>query len=336
MDDRMYQVFIDNVLWQGWNSIEIHRSIEQMSGSFALTLAHAYILDVKPHQSCIIQVDGQTIVSGFIDRVDMQYSVQGTFLNVQGRDRTADLIDCAATIDGPYEFVNQTLDQVVKAIVAPFGIEVTVNAPVGETFKRIAIQPGETAYDLIERLCRYRNILPLSNGIGGLSLVEAGQARLKSQLIYGQNILSARITQDYSARYSHVSVKGQSESFDQSSSADITTPSGLAIDRSITRYRPKLIIAENQGNDTDFKGRAAWDIAFAKARSINAQYQVQGWYAGINELWLPNRLVYVNDPQHGIDQDLLIVSVQHQYSETGSLTTLQLTQEDAFLSKDTA
>jgi prophage tail gpP-like protein len=225
---------------------------------------------------------------------------------------------------------------VVKAIVAPFGIEVTVNAPVGETFKRIAIQPGETAYDLIERLCRYRNILPLSNGIGGLSLVEAGQARLKSQLIYGQNILSARITQDYSARYSHVSVKGQSESFDQSSSADITTPSGLAIDRSITRYRPKLIIAENQGNDTDFKGRAAWDIAFAKARSINAQYQVQGWYAGINELWLPNRLVYVNDPQHGIDQDLLIVSVQHQYSETGSLTTLQLTQEDAFLSKDTA
>ena len=67
--------------------------------------------------------------------------------------------------------------EVARELAAPFGIQVRADVDVGEPLLKVALNPGQRAWELIEELCRYRALLPVSDGRGGLVLTRAGRAR---------------------------------------------------------------------------------------------------------------------------------------------------------------
>lgn len=111
--------------------------------------------------------------------------------------------------------------------------------------------------------------------------------------------------------------------------------SGLKVeakDGEITRYRPMVIIAEDNMTGSTGYQRAMWELKRNKAESQREVVTVQGWEKPGGGLWLPNELVRLIAPQLGLDGiQRLIVAVNFTLdNQNGTRTVLTLMHRDAF------
>lgn len=336
MDNPSFSLKLNSSAYIGWTDISISRSMERMSGTFNVGLTgrpdNTYIdQQLIPGTPVEVLINDSAVMVGYVDALKNRYDANRAELSIAGRDKVCDLIDCAATVDGPFEYNGQRLDQILDKILAPYKIPVSYVADTGAAFKRMAIQPGETAFDFIERLCRYRSLLPISDGLGGLIITKPGTEKSKGKLVYGQNILEGSINLDNTERFSLIVVKGQEEGTSDNSAADVAGAEGRATDDLVTRYRPKVITAENPDSSLSLSERAKWEVSKDRAHSVSATYKVQGWTTdGQNDLWKINTIVPVVDPVRGLSRDMLIKDVSFERSNAGTTTTLGLVLPEAF------
>ncbi|HKD77032.1 MAG TPA: hypothetical protein VKB76_16115, partial [Ktedonobacterales bacterium] len=111
----------------------------------------------------------------------------------------------------------------------------------------------------------------------------------------------------------------------------ITQIIGQARDEGITRYRPRVIIAEQQADDANASKRADWEMRRRIAKSREATVTVNGWHQSNGDLWKQNLMVRTTIPWLSLDMDMLISCVDYIYGEEGELCTFTLTLPDAFL-----
>lgn len=335
--DPQYTLIVDGTRWDVWLSISVSRSIERVGGSFSVTLAK------KPEEGFLsaamktglpvqVEIDGNIVLDGYIDDVTHSYDDSTADISVVGRDKTGDLIDCAAIVDGPFEYNNIKLEKMIEKILKPFGIPLTVDVDTGAPFNRLAVQPGETAFAFIDRICRYRAVLAVSNGIGGLVLVKPSNEKSPGKLVYGDNILKGNVALKSTERFSLYVLKGQAEGYDETTGEEVAAGEGRAKDELVTRYRPTVITAESQGYNQTLQERAEWQRNTNRARGNTATYDVVGWYAEAEgkTLWKPNTLVQVVDPARSINREMLIVSMTLARSNAGTFTTLELAIPEAY------
>lgn len=339
MTDLPFSVSLDGTRYYGWKHITITRSLEQMSGSFDIGMTRKKTEDdlyltgqVAPGMPVQIEIYGQTFLDGYINVTAFDYDAQRSDLSVSGRDRIGDLIDGAAAVDRAFEFSGQKLDAALRRVLKPYGIGLTVNTDVGAAFGRMAVQPGESAFEFIRRACRMRGVLPLGDGIGGLILVKPAASKSSGRLVYGENILTGSVTLDESDVHSLYVVKGQTEVYfsDDDSAAATAQPEGRATDALVTRYRPKVLIAEAQGYNMTLKQRAEWEKKQARAAARRVKYTVKGWEAAPGVIWGLNTVVPVTDKRCDLSQEMLIVGLRFSFSALGTRTELELAMPEAY------
>lgn len=336
MADPTFSIKLNGAAYIGWKDISISRSIERMSGTFDVSLTgrpdNTYIDNqLIPGTPVEVLINNSPVMVGYIDALKSSYDANRADLSIAGRDKVSDLIDCAATVDGPFEYNGLKLDQILDEILKPYKISVSYLADTGVAFKRIAIQPGETAFEFIERLCRYRSLLPISDGLGGLLITKPGTEKSKGKLVYGQNILEGNISLDNTNRFSLIVVKGQEEGSADNSASDVAGAEGRATDSLVTRYRPKVITGENPDSSLSLTERAKWESSKDRARSVSASYKVQGWTTdGQDDLWKINTIVPVVDAVRGLSRDMLIKDISLNRSISGTTTSLELVLPEAF------
>ena len=90
---------VDGKLYGGWKDIEINRSLEQCAGTFKLSVTDRWPQQSQSRQvpagaSCRVLVNGASVITGYVDDVEVSYDPNGHTYSVTGRDKTADLVDC--------------------------------------------------------------------------------------------------------------------------------------------------------------------------------------------------------------------------------------------------
>jgi prophage tail gpP-like protein len=330
---------VRGMLWRGWETVSLHRSIEQVAHTFDLRVTERWPgqpdrREIKPSMACAIGVDGDVWLAGYIDEVNTSYHANERTVSVRGRGLGGDLADGAVL--PPWEYGGLDLLGACARICAPFGISVQAEVDLGQPFSRFAVQPGETAFAAIERACRMRAILPIMTGTDTLILTRAGRSGMAAApLILGGdagNIKSCSARTSFAERFSEYRALGQQEHNDATDIEDAVGPVAAVVDPEITRYRPTVLLGEAQGDGVTLQQRAEWQAKVAKGRSNRATYVVQGWRAGPSrQLWLPNTLVTINDPWSGFVGSYLIVSVtlSRQLGD-GTLASLEIADPDAF------
>lgn len=110
--------------------------------------------------------------------------------------------------------------------------------------------------------------------------------------------------------------------------------SGLKVDvkdNEITRYRPILLIADDNMTGSTGYQRAMWEMTRNNAESKRAIVTVQGWQKPDGRLWLPNELVILEATALGIHQEeRLIVDCRYSLDSSGTKTIMALMHRDAF------
>jgi len=333
----MIEIKTDGSIYGGWKTARIPFGIEQIANSFELEVTDRWVGQDNPRPirvgaACEVLIDGEVVITGYVDDNSPEFDASKHSISIAGRDKAGDLVDCSA-IHKTGQWANASLDKIVRDICAPFGIKVMIDAPVGDKFSTFSIQEGESAHECIDRACRMRAVMPISDGKGNLVITRAKNGAPVAELIQGVNILYARGDFSMRERFSTYYIKGQDRGSDDNLDAPETHTqvSATATDTYVNRHRPLIVIAEDKGAHATLKQRAEWERNVRRGRSARATVRVNGWRNGSGALWRANTLVHLKSPYLGADVDLLIVGGTYIKDESqGEVTELSLVGREAF------
>lgn len=334
------QLLVDGQRFEGWKRLEVSTSIEQMAGAFVLQVTLRWDGQGQPYAlreglPCQLLLGDDVVVTGYIDDFEVDFDAQAISVNVHGRDKTADLVDCSA-IHKTGQWRNASLVQIVRDIALPFGVGVVVEdgAELGEAFKSFALEEGETAFAAIDRACRTRAVLCTSTEVGEVLLTRANDDDSVVQLIEGVNIKSGTATHTWKERHSVITLKGQAQGDDNEYGATVAHAKAVGTDAEINRYRPLVVVAEHGAGLKALQDRAKWEVAVRMGRGKRGRIKVVGWRQGrdglVGALWRKNTMVYIDSPTLNLARDMLVVGCTYRLTEQGAETELTFARREAF------
>ncbi|ENF3331413.1 baseplate protein, partial [Escherichia coli] len=292
----------DGRLFTGWTSVSVTRSIESVAGYFELGVNVPPGTDLSglaPGKAFTLEIDGQIVCTGYIDSRRRQMTADSMKITVAGRDKTADLIDCAAVYSGG-QWKNRTLEQIARDLSAPYGVTVRWELSDKESsaaFPGFTLDHSETVYEALVRASRARGVLMTSNAAGELVFSRAASTAT-DELVLGENLLTLDFEEDFRDRFSEYTVKGYARANgaegDDIDAKSIVSRKGTATDSDVTRYRPMIIIADSKITAKDAQARALREQRRRLAKSITFEAEIDGWTRKDGQLWMPNLLVTID------------------------------------------
>ena len=364
-DERIEDAVILRIggkIYDSWDEISISRSIETLASGFSISMADRWrqtvdVWPLTPGKQLRVNIGDKPVINGFIDTLNASVDETSRSLDISGRSKTADLVDCSAI--GTAELKDVTLEDIAKHFATElFGIKVIVETDIGEKFKTWTINQGETVFETLHRAAKVRGVLLLTDTDGNLVITNraSNEAQLPSvsslqasfdfvaaaasklgikssgvDLIQGENVLSASVDYDLSDRFSDYLVVGQQPGSDEFSGAKANQVEAASKDTGVPRFRPMKTVAESNVDQKAAQKRANWEASLRAARSTDINVRVQGWLEKPGgELWEPNKLVRCEIPFIGIEGTLLIASVTYSKGADGTFTDLKLTRSDAY------
>ncbi|WP_024303330.1 phage baseplate assembly protein [Pseudogulbenkiania sp. MAI-1] len=320
-------------IYGGWTDIEIQRGLEQVSGQFSLQVTERWPgqpepRPIRPGQAGVVSIDGEPVLTGWVDEARPGYDATNTWFNVEGRDKTGDLIDCSAIFRSG-QWKGASLKRIALDLLAAYRIDVVVGPHAekraNEAIASFRLEEGETVFDCLERAARLKAVMLWTDGRGRLVIDLPGQQRAVTALVEGENILRADLTLSWHERYSQYIVKGQARGQHNAK--------GTASDTVVTRHRPLIILAEDQTNGPTAQQRAEWERTVRQGRANRATIRVQSWRQGgdAGPLWAPGLRVPVTSPRLRVDAEMLIAGVTYlKNAQDGTVCDLEIADPRAF------
>lgn len=334
-----FKVRIDGKAFALETGFRFNRDMNLVGAGFQLNLIDPDLTILKtfrPGQKAEIEIDGRVIARVKLETLGID-DTNGHVYRYGGRDACGDLIDCSAMFDNEsFSKKNVRLEAAVKELLKPFKMDLKVAVDdTGKPFNEVAITPGETVFDVIDRLCRYRALRPLSDGVGGLILSRAGNNKSGGAITAGENVITRDPRISHTQRFSEIIVKGSSNgdggsAFGDTDAKSLSSKEGRAKDPDIKDYRPLIIQSESDGYDLDLKSRAEWEIRHRRFTGTEITYTVPGWEATDGVFWKINTTVPVYDPKLNIDRHMLIKTVELIRDGDGTKTNLTVAPAEAF------
>ncbi len=317
-------------LWTGWKSVSITMSLEAVANSFSVVTRTRDPWLIRAGSTAELYFEGKLILRGFVDQVAPSYDDGGSMATITGRSRTADLVDCSADTE-PGEWWNARPQDVIREVVRPYGISLIDSVGELERILVFRIQPGESAYEAIERICRMRALLAMATAGGDLLLTRPDPVWTGAEVREGVNVKSSSATEDFSERYAEYIVRAQTFGTDDNYGPPALQIEGRAFDPAIRSSRKILITPESTASRLSAHSRAMWEATVRKARSLKVSVAVVGWKQPSGSLWIPNLRVQAELPSLRISGQMLVSTVRLELGEGGSTGTMELMQPDSFI-----
>lgn len=342
----------------GWESVEITRNLNAAAGAFRLTVSDRLPWPILPSDSLELKLGGTLVMTGTVDSIEATSGPSDHQVTVSGRDKTAVLVDASALND-PGEWFSIGLVKLCEELATPLGITIrnelgAIDSAALELFDTFKVQPGESAWNAIERACRLRAVLTHANPAGELELVlggasgaadvdlhEGGHANSFSQGTREPgNLISTQLRYTHAERFAVYVVRGQRSGGDDGWGEDIALVEGKALDPELPAERQLLVLAEGQVTFDSAQDRAQWEATQRAARSSTVTCTVAGWRqdptpsSSSSVLWTTNLRVGVRVESLQLDAELLVEQVKFSRSiSAGTRSVLRLVRVDAFQAK---
>lgn len=340
-DDNVAIVIGDTRL-EGWQSVNIVRSCEGFPNAFTMTASEAFpfdptriIADPGKGEVCKIYIGGDLVITGYIDRYTILTAGGQHDVQIMGRGLCQDVTDCSADIinnpamTGAVINASDILDLAAK-LVAPLKVKL-VGDDKGRAFPGFQVAPGETAYEVIEKVARYAGFLIYEDATGAVVLDRVGTHKMASGFQMPGNIEAAQSILSIDQRFSDYIVVFQSVQQYQDIS-DGWMVRAHERDDKVPRKRLRIIVSEQYQQEYDIAtARAKWEKARRIGRSQAIQLTCDSWRDSDGKLWQPNALVPIDAVAHKIvDLTWLIGTVSFRKDLSGTHADLTLMPPDAF------
>ncbi|MGF6790158.1 phage baseplate assembly protein [Paraburkholderia sp. 35.1] len=312
----------------GWKSVRITRGMERIPADFDISMTERYpnttTVVVIEGDPCVLKIGADAVITGYVDRVTEAVSATTHTLSISGRGKCEDLVDCAAQSDS-FQFVNVATADIAAALCERFGIAVKALSP-GIVHAQVCLNVGESAYQVIDRLCKLARTLCYEDADGDLVIGPLSAAEAAGGFAMGVNVEQASYTRDISQRFSEYRVylvgTGIFTDAGQQPLAEYTVA-----DDTMPRFRPKAFIAQNGDAGADVSNaHALWECNRRIGRGNVVSITATSWRDSTGALYAPNTLAALSLPQlkliDGAKWTLGEVTYRRDMSGTGCEITL--------------
>lgn len=321
---------VDGMEYRGWLEVRIARGVDRAAADFTLSVTRQY-WTIRPGSACEVWIGQDKLITGWVDEVTHSHDGSDRRIDVRGRSRTADLIDCSA-VNKPGQWSNQSLQRIADDLAGPYGVPVLVSGG-GVVIPDHQLQQGESVMESLNRLCAMRGLVATDDAEGRLRLHQPGANLRAAQLLAAKgsgNVLKASAKFSQRDRFHTYIVKGQQAGFEIEDSRQIAQPTGKAVDPGIRSTRTLIVMAESQADGARCTERAQWEAASRAGRSVEINLTVQGWRQQNGTLWPVNGIVPYRDDIMGFSTDLLIAEASFTKGKGGTLTEMRLAPPEAY------
>ena len=323
--------------YAGWLSVSIGAGIERQARDFTLGITWRWPgggdvpIRIRQGEALELRIGQDLVLTGYVFSTPIRYDVESITLSVAGRSCTADLVDCGA-VNKPGQWRGQSVQKIVEAIAGEYGIKVVNDAKTTEGIEDHTIEPGETAFESIDRLLTQSLLFSTDDAEGRLVIASPGSAgRAVDTLELGKNILSGETSLDFSNVFSEYVSKGQRSGTDTSFGAEASEIEARIVDERIKRRRVKVINQSGQSSEAIARKRVEWERANAIGKALTVSYTIQGWRQSNGALWQHNMIVRLVDPLIGFDRDMLISEISYELGKEGTTAKITVAPPETFL-----
>ncbi len=334
--------------FEGWEQSTVEMSLESIAGTASIPITWDSRLGacpIKRQDEVAIFIRAglgpsapeTQIAKGFVLAAEPFYDAHNMGRNIAVRDSSGDLVHCSAIHKGG-QWRGAKADRIIKDLLAPFGIELIVQADVGAAIKDFKLEHGETVVDAASKVARLRGLLVTRDHLGRVVLTTAGKDKFVGSLRGGRaaktrggNVISMQGQGTDENRFSDYFVYGQGAAKGAADFDKQRTQKHSSHDPEIKRYLPLVINAGNDSDGTDVKQLAEHTARVRRGQAYAYEYKVDGWTVR-GKPWLPNLRVPIYDDEVGLDGDeWLITSVKlHHDLQDGQVTTLVVKPIEAY------
>ena len=332
------ELFVNGKIYTGWIEVSISRAINAVAGSFDISVSNNWADETKgwiisPLDECIIKIDGQEIITGFVDQISSSFDGNSRTIRISGRDKTGNLVDCSYV--GPASINNVSIASLINKVIEKFGLTFVSEINLPTKVDDFKVQQGESVFTFLERVLRVRGLMLSSNPNGELVVSKIGEKRSSSSLEEGVNVLTCSFDFNGSNRFSKYIVKGQSSGNDEFEESETNQVFATFDDNEVKQYRPLIIIAEGNVSNASALTRAKWECINRASKSSVLKVSVKGWKKENGDLWAVNEIVNFKSKYFGFDIDLLISSINYkQDSQNGTICEMTLERPDSYSTYD--
>lgn len=338
---------VDSVLYESFESARVDISLSTLSRAFVFNAVstEGKPLPFKGGEPCKVFVDGEVVLTGNIEIVNVSYSSQEHTILLKGRSSTGDIVD--STLKSIELNPPISLASVIQKIISQLGLPIgVVDFPGLEDFNKaedkIGPEVAENAFTFLENLARKRQVLLTTDGEQNVVIQRSEQQLISHQLLNvigneeKNNIIAGSVSYDHTKRYRNYLVKSQPNTSSAifSGSTDLSTiadQGGSAQDVEVRIGRQLVIKAEKASSSEQAKERATWEGNIRKTRSAVYSATVLGYRTDSNDLWEINKLVQIQDDFADINARMLIDTISFSLDlQTGRRTTLGFVDKDAY------
>jgi prophage tail gpP-like protein len=348
------KIIVNNKRYRGWSTASVSNRLDALSDTFSFNAVKkpGIPLPFKGGEDCQVEVDGEIVLTGFIEVVDVDGDSTSHNIELTGRDRTGDILDSKLS-KGIEVTTSTTLKIIIEKALINIGSSIEVIEEFTPTpFKKVddleSGEDGETVWNFIESLARKKQVLLSSNSLGNLVITRSSGNEIDASIrhrvgdINGlNNVKSYSYSYDSTGRYNVYRISTQQNPNTIINAGDIKNEelvhqSVSILDNEIRKGRQLALVAENTGSS--LRDRAIWEQNIRNARGNVYSATVQGYRNQTGAIWKTNTIVRVHSDYAGIDSRMLINAVEFVLDiEGGRSTVLSFINKNSYtleLSKD--
>lgn len=330
-------------------SCEIRLDALSNTFSFEAVAAEGKPLPFRGGESCRVIVDDRVVLTGSIEVVNVSYDASSHNISIQGRDKTGDLLDSTlgsiSDLRAPI-----TLKEIIEAVIKDIGADLNVvedvaTKPFESTQDVASPEPGDNAFEFLEKYSRKRQVLLTSNGDGDI-VITSGSAKVANGAIQhiisaeDNNVIAANFSFDTTGRFNVYKFSSQLNPFALNNAGDtdiasIVNQNGSTSDPEIRIGRQLVLTAENPYSNDQNEARSKWEANIRKARGLKYSATVTGYRVDPkdlkSDLWQINRVYPIIDDFIGKQEPMLLNSVTFTLSvPSGEQTSLGFVNKEAY------
>ena len=353
MSDTSILLECNDSIFSGWETVTFSHSLDDLSRSFYLEIndeSGGFDSDITEESECVLSAvdkEGSLPIDRYLsDRIelfsgigfDTDTSVEptGYGFSASGNGKLIDLVECSAIIKSS-SWIKAKVSKIISDVCRPFGTKIDFSGLLNDrTIETFSFNQGDTAFSIIERLCRFSGVIPFEESDGTLSFITAGDFTKKAEvpLEVGKNII--RVGRSSSIRDRRSEILGKSVTSGKGKRWDKKTLqiAATATDSGVTRYRPMVMVAESKEDKAALQKRVNWEAQIRAGRSREYTVEVADIFqrnAGKPVgLWEVGMLVDLIVEKWNLSEKLLISGLDFNMSNSGRRTTLTLRNPNTY------
>lgn len=340
-----FEIQISGQTFTQWETANVSRSLDDASGKFSFTNSSLAPADfpVRCGDPVRILVNGNPIITGYVDSASASGSNESHTITVSGRDTTSDLIDSSIpdsvkNITGPI-FLRELCERVISALGANIQVTDTTVLLGFIEDAQLDATDGDSCMEFLMNYARKEQVYLIPDGRGRLQIFRPGGTRASSPLIHlrdsrNNNVKQWRNKINYASRFRNYICRSQDNvGFDESADygEEGTARTGQITDNTIRTGRLIEIKAEESMTDAQCLERAKEEANLRRVRSTEYTAVLAGSIDAQGSLWSIGDLVEVQDDFADLRGDYLVRSVEYSIGiSQGTETLITIAPIDAY------